>query len=130
MAKRELRFFVHSTPSPYFASAVALLLLLPTLSALSPRALAGATTQAQGAPAQTPPPSTPSAFSSYRSLGPADPSMPVIVSVAIPLRNLALLSSIVKESSDPSSSGFRHFLTYADASQTFLPTQGQYLSVL
>ena len=125
-----MRFFAHSAPSPYFASALALLLLLPSFSALAPRALAGATTQIQGAPAQTPPPSAPSALSSYKSLGAADPSTSVLVSVAIPLRNLSLLSSIVKESSDPSSSGFHHFLTHAEASQTFLPTQAQYLSVL
>ena len=56
--------------------------------------------------------------------------MSVLVSVAIPLRNLPLLSSLVKESSDPSSAGFRHFLTYGQVSQTFLPTQGQYQSVL
>jgi subtilase family serine protease len=72
----------------------------------------------------------PGALSTYKSLGAADPSMPVLVSVAIPLRNLPLLSSLVKDSSDPSSAGFRHFLTYSQVSQTFLPTQGPYQSVL
>ena len=56
--------------------------------------------------------------------------MPVVVSVDLPLRNLPMLNTFVKESSDPSSSGFRHFLNYSQVSQMFLPTQSQYQSVL
>jgi len=97
---------------------------------LGPSLLAGAPAPIQSASAQVPPPSTPSALSSYKSIGAADPSMSVLVSVAIPLRNLPLLTSLVKESSDPSSANFRHFLTYNQVSQMFLPTQGQYQSVL
>jgi len=116
--------------TPSFACAIALLLLTPSLFVPGPNKIVGAPAAIQGASAQVPPPSTPSALSSYKSVGAADPSMSVLVSVAIPLRNLPLLSSLVKESSDPSSAGFRHFLTYGQASQTFLPTQGQYQSVL
>jgi subtilase family serine protease len=54
----------------------------------------------------------------------------VLVSVAIPLRNLPLLSSLVQQESNPRSSGFRHFLSYSQVSQLFLPTQSQYQSVL
>src|SRR5580704_4158085 len=103
---------------------------MPSFFVLGPHSLSSVPPLIQSASAQVPPSSTPSALSSYKSVGAADPSMPVLVSVAIPLRNLALLSSLVKQSSDPSSAGFRHFLTYDDVSQMFLPTQGQYQSVL
>jgi len=116
--------------TPSIACAVALLLLLPSFSVLGPHGFVGAPSRVQSASAQLPPLSTPTALSSYKSLGAADPSMSVLVSVAIPLRNLPLLSSLVKESSDPSSAGFRHFLTYSQVSQMFLPTQAQYQSVL
>ena len=125
-----MRFYPHRILAPSFACVVALLLLLPSFSVLGPRGLASASGQIQNASAQLPPSSTPSALSSYRSVGAADPSMPVIVNVAIPLRNLAQLSSLVKESSDPSSAGFRHFLTYDDVNQMFLPRQGQYQPIL
>lgn len=107
-----------------------LLLLMQTFSVLGHDTVAGAPAQIQGQSLQAPPPSEPSAFSSYRSVGAANPNMPVLVSVAIPLRNLPLLTSLVKESSDPDSADFRHFLTYSEISQTFLPTEQQYQSVL
>ena len=125
-----MRFFAHKILTSSLACVVALLLLMPSFFVLGPHALASAPPQIQSASAAVPPSSTPSALSSYRSMGAADPSMPVVVSVAIPLRNLPLLSSFVKQSSDPSSAGFRHFLTYNDISRMFLPTQGEYQSVL
>ena len=125
-----MRYLVQRTVTAPFACAVALLLLLPSFFVLGPHGLAGASSQVQSASALVPPPSTPGALSSYKSVGAADPGMSVLVSVAIPLRNLPLLSSLVKESSDPSSAGFRHFLTYSQVSQTFLPTQAQYQSVV
>ncbi len=125
-----MRFFARRVVTPSIACAVALLLLLPSFSVLGPHGFVGAPSRVQSASAQLPPLSTPTALSSYKSLGAADPSMSVLVSVAIPLRNLPLLSSLVKESSDPSSAGFRHFLTYGQVSQMFLPTQAQYQSVL
>ena len=117
-------------PTPALACVIALLLLMPTFTALSQNEAAGAPAQAQSASPQVPAPSGANPLSSYRSAGAADPSMPLLVSIDIPLRNLSLLSSIVKQSSDPSSAGFRHFLTYDEVSQTFLPTQAQYHSVL
>jgi subtilase family serine protease len=125
-----LRFFAGRSLTPSSVFAVALLLLLPSFFVLSPNNLAGAMAQTQSASPQVPLPSTPNALSSYKSVGAADPSMSVLVSVAIPLRNLPLLTSLVKESSDPNSPEFRHFLTYNEVSQTFLPTQGQYQSIL
>ncbi len=125
-----LRYLAHRTVAPSLACAVALLLLVPSFLVIGPRGLPAAAPPVQAASAQVPPPSKPSALSSYRSIGAADPGMSVLVSVAIPLRNLPLLSSIVKESSDPNSAGFRHFLSYGQVSQDFLPTQAQYQSTL
>jgi subtilase family serine protease len=112
------------------ALAFALLLLLPSFFVVGPRSATGAPAAVDNTSAQFPPSSTPSALSSFKSMGAADPGTSVLVSVAIPLRNLAQLASIVKESSDPTSAGFRHFLTYGEVSQTFLPTPEQYQSVL
>lgn len=120
-----MRFFASSHS---LAPIVALLLLTPSFLVLNPANVAAAP-RAQASLAAAPS-SSPSALSSYRSLGAADPAMPVLVSVAIPLRNLPLLSSLVKQSSDPSSPEFRHFLTYSEVSQEFLPTQAQYQSVV
>ncbi|HVB95126.1 MAG TPA: protease pro-enzyme activation domain-containing protein [Nitrososphaerales archaeon] len=125
-----MRYLPSRVVTPSLACAIALLLLMPSFSVAAPRSPAGAPPQIPSAAAQVPPSSTPSALSSYKSIGAADPNMSVLVSVAIPLRNLPLLSSLVKESSDPNSAGFRHFLTHSQVSQTFLPTQGQYQSVL
>lgn len=122
-----MRFFASSSS---LAPIVALVLLTPSFLVLSPSTLAAAPRQAQSAASAVPPSSTAGSLSSYKSAGAADPSMSVLVSVAIPLRNLPLLSSLVKESSDPSSPEFRHFLTYGEVSQEFLPTQAQYLSVV
>jgi len=121
-----LRFF---NSSRALAPFIALVLLTPSFLVLSPNALTAAPGEAQTALAAVPP-STPNSLTSYRSVGAADPGMSVLVTVAIPLRNLPLLSSLVKGSSDPSSAEFRHFLTYGEVSQEFLPTQAQYLSVV
>lgn len=113
------------------ALAVALVLLSPAFLVIPSAGAASAPTQGSppSLPQVPPPQGTPSAFSSFRPAGPAGASMPVLLSVAIPLRNLPLLSSLVKESSDPHSAGYRHFLTYAQAGQEFLPTPAQFQSV-
>jgi subtilase family serine protease len=54
--------------------------------------------------------------------GLAPDSLPVTVSLAIPLRNLGLLSSMVKAVSDPSSPSFRHFPSQQQLSAEFYPT--------
>lgn len=112
------------------ALAVAFFLLSPTFLLFPSAAASSSPAPATGIPGLPPPQATPSAFSTFKQSGAADPSMPVLVSVAIPLRNLPLLTSLVKESSNPRSPDFRHFITYAQASQTFLPTQAQYRSVV
>jgi len=122
-----LLIFARRFPSHLTVFVVALLLLLPALFVLSP---GSAVPQTQNSSAPIPTSAKASAFSSYKSAGPLDPSTPVLVSVAIPLRNLPLLSSMVEQLSSPSSSSFRDFLSYSQASQLFLPTEAQYQSVL
>lgn len=61
-------------------------------------------------------------LSGYVLQGQAPADLPVLVNIAIPLRNLGLLSSMVEQVSDPSSPLFRHFLTQAQIQQDFLPT--------
>ncbi|HME18699.1 MAG TPA: protease pro-enzyme activation domain-containing protein, partial [Nitrososphaerales archaeon] len=62
------------------------------------------------------------AFPGFRVTGFAPDSLPVTVSIAIPLRNLGLLSSLVKQVSDPASPMFRHFLTQQQLADDFYPT--------
>ena len=57
----------------------------------------------------------------YVLQGQAPGDLPVLVNIAIPLRNVGLLSSMVEQVSDPSSPLFRHFLTYTQIQQEFLP---------
>ncbi|MCW4011115.1 MAG: protease pro-enzyme activation domain-containing protein [Candidatus Bathyarchaeota archaeon] len=65
----------------------------------------------------------------YVPAGPAPSDLTVSVDIAIPLRNVGLLSSMVKEVSDPSSPSFGCFLTPAQIEQEFLPV-GQYKAML
>ena len=58
----------------------------------------------------------------YVLQGQAPADLPVLVNIAIPLRNVGLLSSMVEQISDPSSPLFRHFLTRSQIQQEFLPT--------
>jgi hypothetical protein len=93
---RQLRFFAHTVLTPSFACVIALVLLLPSFFVLGSHNPAGAPLQIPSASAQVPPSSTPDVLTNYKNIGVADPGMSVLVSVAIPLRNLALLSSLVK----------------------------------
>jgi len=54
--------------------------------------------------------------------GPAPDSLPILASIAIPLRNVDRLTSMVAQVSDPASPNFRHFLTDQQVTQYFLPT--------
>ncbi|MDV3244470.1 MAG: hypothetical protein LYZ66_04760 [Nitrososphaerales archaeon] len=58
----------------------------------------------------------------FKLRGPAPDSLPVLASIAIPLRNVDILSSLVGQVSDPTSPMFRHFLTDQQVAQEFLPT--------
>ncbi len=105
-----------------------LLLLAPSFFILPPTSAADPSKQpvAASVPAQA----APRPLSGYKSVGFADPSLPVTVSVVIPLRNLATLDSLVKQVSDPNSPDFRHFLSREEVGRMFLPTQSQYQAVL
>ncbi len=117
-------------PLSNLALVIAMLLLMPSLFLFTDGAAAGKPSQIATASGLVPASTKPSPLSSYKSAGAADPNMPVLVSVVIPLRNLPLLTSLVKQYSDPSSANYRHFLNFSQVSRTFLPTQGQYQSVL
>ena len=69
----------------------------------------------------------------FRVVGSAPDGLPVTVSLAIPLRNVGLLSSLVKQVSDPTSPMFRHYLSQQQLASDFYPTSAfdqlmQYLS--
>lgn len=55
--------------------------------------------------------------------GSAPDNLLVTVSIAIPLRNLGLLGSLVKQVSDPASPYFRHFLSQQELAREFYPTE-------
>src|SRR5215472_12702722 len=57
----------------------------------------------------------------FKPAGPAPNNLPILVTLAIPLRNVALLDSMVMQVSDPSSPLYRHFLTPAQLRSDFLP---------
>ena len=57
----------------------------------------------------------------FRSLGSAPQGLPIVVTLALPLRNVAALDSFVVQVSDPSSPMYRHFLTQQQAESEFLP---------
>ena len=58
----------------------------------------------------------------YVQQGQAPVDLPVLVSIAIPLENVAVLGSLLEHVSDPSSALYRHFLTPLQIKQQFLPT--------
>jgi subtilase family serine protease len=90
-------------------------------------------TPSVGAPLQTQQnqfhPVLPVTLSGYRRVGEPPFSYTVYVTVAIPLRNLSVLQYIVKETSDPHSTMFHHFLTLNQVQNMFLPKQ-QFKSIL
>ena len=73
-------------------------------------------------------PSTP-IIHGFTPLGVASPGMPIIATLALPLRNLALLDSLVMQVSDPTSAMYRHFLTPQQVRSEFLPVAA-YASLL
>jgi subtilase family serine protease len=85
------------------------LLALPTVSVLG--------TQATSSVAAPPP-----SLRGFRLVGTAPQSLPILVTFAIPLRNVAQLDTLVMQVSDPSSPEYRHFLTPEQARSEFLPT--------
>jgi subtilase family serine protease len=58
----------------------------------------------------------------FRGAGLAPDSMDVMVSIAVPLRNTAALTTLAQQISDPQSPLFRHFLTFSQIRSEFLPT--------
>ena len=125
-----MRFFANRPPASAIVLAVVSLLLLPSFFVFGQGNAAATPSPAAPASPRIPSASRPNSLSNYKVVGTADPNLPVLVSVVIPLRNLPMLSSLVKQFSDPSSPNFRQFLSYSEATRLFLPEQGQYQSVL
>lgn len=65
----------------------------------------------------------------YTQVGLVADSTPVNVIVAVPLNNIGVLQSMVKQISTPGSETFHHFLTMDQVKQLFLPTD-QFKSTL
>ncbi|MGA2681562.1 MAG: protease pro-enzyme activation domain-containing protein [Candidatus Bathyarchaeia archaeon] len=94
---------------------VSLMLLLLAVASVS--SVLGASSYVADSSSNAPQP-----LSGYVLQGQAPGDLPVLVNIAIPLRNEGLLSSMVEQVSDPSSPLFRHFLTHTQIQQEFLPT--------
>ncbi len=73
-------------------------------------------------PAAAPPAQRPPFASSFSLKGAAPGDLPILVTFAIPLRNVGVLDSLVTQVSDPASPLYRHFLTPSEAKSEFLPT--------
>ena len=58
----------------------------------------------------------------FKLKGAAPTALPVLASIAIPLRNVDLLGSLVRQVSDPASPMFRQFVSDQQIAQDFLPT--------
>jgi subtilase family serine protease len=58
----------------------------------------------------------------FKVKGPAPSDLQILVTLAIPLRNVNVLHSLVTQISDPGSPMFRHFLTPEEVKAEFLPT--------
>ncbi len=55
-----------------------------------------------------------------------DPGLPMEVSVSLPMRDAAGLDRLLRDLSDPSSPRYRHFLSVADYTARFGPTEADY----
>ncbi|MDA4126332.1 MAG: protease pro-enzyme activation domain-containing protein [Thaumarchaeota archaeon] len=70
----------------------------------------------------SPPPAVLPSIHGYKLLGAAPRDLPILVTFAIPLRNLNTLDSLVMQISNPASPMYRHFLTPQQVKSDFLPT--------
>ena len=66
-------------------------------------------------------PSAVAALPGYKPVGQLPPNYPVLVTIAIPLKNQQLLYSLLQQISNPRSPNYDHFLTYEQIKQLFLP---------
>ena len=57
----------------------------------------------------------------FKALGPAPEDLPILATLALPLRNVTALDTLVMQVSDPTSPEYRHFLTPSQAENEFLP---------
>jgi subtilase family serine protease len=93
-----------------FAPIIAVLLVLPIVTSIPVMVAA------------TPAPSVAPPIHGYKLLGSAPRNLPILVTFAIPLRNVNELDTLVMQVSNPASPMFRHFLTPQQVKSDFLPT--------
>ncbi len=72
----------------------------------------------------------PAVLSHLSSLGPLDRTQALSLAIALPLRNQAALTQFLREVSDPQSPNYRHYLTPAQFTERFGPTQSDYQAVI
>lgn len=70
----------------------------------------------------SPPPAVAPPIHGYKLTGAAPHDLPILVTFAIPLRNVNTLDSLVMQISNPASPMYRHFLTPQQVKADFLPT--------
>jgi subtilase family serine protease len=97
-------------------------LLLFTLLLVPVASIHASTTSSLKPGVSIPDPAVPIGLAGYEQIGAVAGSMPVNVVVEVPLNNLGLLESMVRQISTPGSSMFDHFLSMEQVSQLFLPT--------
>ncbi|HEV2139272.1 MAG TPA: protease pro-enzyme activation domain-containing protein [Nitrososphaerales archaeon] len=94
-----------------FATVLAFLLVFPVISSLPVMVVA------------SPSPYVAPSIHGYKLLGAAPSDLPILVTFAIPLRNINTLDSLVMQISNPASPMYRHFITPQQVKAGFLPTE-------
>jgi subtilase family serine protease len=105
-----------------FASLVIALLTLSLIVAVPVRGAVMSSSSESGVPAAPVPTQVePTLLAGYKAVGVLSPSVPVMVTVGIPLQDEQSLEYLSQQISMPGSPLYRHFLSQAQV-QTFLPT--------
>ena len=68
--------------------------------------------------------------SQLRPIGPLDKTQELNLAISLPLRNQAGLTQLLQQISDPNSPNYRHYLTPAQFTAQFGPTQSDYQAVM
>jgi len=71
-----------------------------------------------------------SILSQLKPIGPLDKTQELNLAISLPLRNQAGLTQLLQQISDPTSPNYRHYLTPAQFTAQFGPTQSDYQAVI
>ncbi|MGA3007876.1 MAG: protease pro-enzyme activation domain-containing protein, partial [Opitutaceae bacterium] len=72
----------------------------------------------------------PAIFSQLKPIGPLDKTQELNLAITLPLRNQAGLTQLLQQISDPQSPHYRHYLTAAQFTAQFGPTESDYQAVI